>query len=461
MKKMIKLLAVSFMLPLLLGTVIINPGSAAEPGKDVISSVQERVDNGFVTGIVIGIIDTKGVQYYKYGKLSHKSNTDVDENTIYEIGSISKVFTSLIMAEMIEQGKLKLDEPIEKYLPKTVKVPSYNNHKITFWHLSTHTSGLPTLPENMIFTEKNMNNPYSDYSTKQLYDFLSTYKLTRDVGSAYEYSNLGAGLLGHILGLIENSSYEELLKKYIVKELNMPSTGITITAEMKKRFAIGHSSGDEVSYWDLPTLAGAGGIRSTASDMLKFIGAEMGLNKTKLANAIKKTQFIPKAPTDIQTTKVSLGWHHTEGPGGQITWHNGGTGGFRSFTGFNPATMTGVIVLANSTDGVDDIGLHILESNYKLAAVPKVLKLSPDILDKYVGNYELQPGYIFTVKNEKNKLMVQLTGQESYPVFATSETKFFYTVVDARLEFVNDNKGKVKSLILDQNGVKKEAKKIE
>ena len=155
----------------------------------------------------------------------------LDGNTVFEMGSISKVFTGALLADMVARGEVKLDDPIAKYLPQTVKVPSRNGRQITLLDLATQSSGLPRLPSNM--RPADFSNPYADYSVQQLYEFLSGYSLTRDPGQRYEYSNLGVGLLGHVLALRAGKSYEEILKERILDPLGMNDTRVDATPSMK------------------------------------------------------------------------------------------------------------------------------------------------------------------------------------------------------------------------------------
>ncbi len=236
----------------------------------------------FGIGIVVGVIDANGRRVIAYGSLAKNDNRRLDGNTVFEIGSMTKVFTSLVLMDMARRSELAVTDPISKYLPSSVKVPERNGRQITFADLSTQSSGLPRLPNNM--HPKDPNNPYADYSVQQLYDFISGYQLTRDIGSQYEYSNLAVGLLGHVLSLRAGISYEALVRSRISDPLGMADTRITLTPEMKARLAVGHSEAlAPVENWDLPTLAGAGALRSTANDILTFLAANLGFIKTPLA----------------------------------------------------------------------------------------------------------------------------------------------------------------------------------
>jgi len=430
----------------------------------VTSMLQDRIDKvKRGVGIVVGLVDARGTKIISYGKFAQGNPKPVDGDTIFEIGSASKVFTSLLLADMVERGIVKLDDPISKYLPAAVKVPSRNGKQITLADLATHRSGLPRMPDNL--TPADPSNPYADYTVTQMYEFISGYTLTRDIGSKYEYSNLGAGLLGHILALKSGMTYEALLRQRIGNPLGMTSTEITLTPALKTRLATGHNdAGRAVANWDIPTFAGAGAIRSTANDLLKFLSASIGLTPTPLAAAMKLQQK-PLHDAGSPGVEIGLGWHITKKFGTELIWHNGETGGYHSFMGFDPNTKRGVVVLANSAGSIDDIGYHLLESKYELAhfeprKTRTPIKLDAKILKDYVGQYELAPGAIFNVRVEGDHLAAQLTGQGYADIFAASEREFYYELVDAQISFVKDTTGKTTSLILHQNGANQPAKKI-
>ncbi|MEM7086937.1 MAG: serine hydrolase [Bacteroidota bacterium] len=325
--------------------------------EEVKDNIKFRVDNAINTGIVVGVISSKGITYYSYGVKSLKTNELVDENSIFEIGSISKTFTGLLLADMVVKGDLNLDDALQSLLPEGVTAPTRNGESIKLFHLSNHTSSLPRLPDNM--TMSNPANPYADYSERQLYDFLNGYELTRDIGSEYEYSNYAVGLLGYVLAAKRKLTYEELMVEVIAKPLGMENTRVAFTPQMKKNLAMGHSGGIEVENWDLPTVAGAGAIRSSAVDMLKYLAANMGLKKSNLYPAMQLSH--KNSRSENTSSIVGLGWHTMERDGMEIIWHNGGTGGYRTFSGFIKGGDKGVVVLSNSTAGVNDIGVHLLQ----------------------------------------------------------------------------------------------------
>jgi len=251
--------------------------------RKILSDRVGAANNG--TGIVVGVVDANGRRVVSYGSLAKNDTRKLDGDTVFEIGSMTKVFTSLVLMDMARKGEVALNDPIAKYLPPSVKVPERNGRQITLADLSTQSSGLPRLPTNL--KPKDDNNPYADYTVQDLYDFLSGYKLTRDIGSLYEYSNLGVGLLGHVLTLRAGMSYEAMVRSRVCDPLGLKDTRVTLTPEMKARLAVGHNGGlAEVANWDIPTLAGAGALRSTANDMLTFLAANLGFVQTPLAGAM-------------------------------------------------------------------------------------------------------------------------------------------------------------------------------
>lgn len=362
-----RLLTLLFLAPLFL--------VAQKLPENVEASIKKRLEYGNSPSYAIGIIDKNGARYYNFGTKT-LGGAAVDEHSIYEIGSISKVFTGILLALQVVNGKMKLDDPIKKYLPAEVKVPQRGGKEITLGHLSDHTSALPRLPGNM--APANSNNPYADYTVKQLYDFISGYELTRDIGAEYEYSNLAQGLLGHILASQSGVSYEELMIKTIATPLGMKETKITFDEAMKRNLAMGHSDGAQVENWDIPTLAGAGAIRSSTADMLKFLAANAGLTRTTLRKAMDLSHQVRHDKAG--SNRVGLGWHVAKGKNGDVIWHNGGTGGYRTFAGFVKESGMGVVVLTNSGEGADDIGFHLLNPDaplkeIKASIVPEMKKL--------------------------------------------------------------------------------------
>jgi len=389
-------------------------------------------------GIVVGLLDANGRRRIVAA--------GVDAGAVFEIGSITKVFTASVLSDMVARREVKLDDPVANYLPRAVHMP-VRGRPISLLDLATQVSGLPRLPDNL--APRDPSNPYADYSVRQLYEFLSRYQLPRDPGASYEYSNLGMGLLGHALALRARMSYEQLVARRLLTPLGMRETAITLTPPLRARLAPGHDeAGKVVPNWDLPTLAGAGALRSTASDMLAFLAANVDTSATPIGRALRQTHD-PRQATDNPNLKVGLAWHILSRPIGNIVWHNGGTGGYRTFIGFDPVRRIGVVVLSNFNRSVDDLGYHLLDESFPLEPPPQrhaEVAVDSLVLARYVGDYELAPTFHIVITREAMHLFLQATAQPRFPIFAESDSTFFLTVVDAQITFRPDG------LVLHQNG---------
>jgi serine-type D-Ala-D-Ala carboxypeptidase/endopeptidase len=450
----------------LLFLLLASPGGlgAQSPAPDsaLNAVLQERVASKRAVGIVLVALE-KGKPARVLTAGTTGSSVALDGNTVFEIGSVTKVFTTAILADMVQRSEVRLDDPISKYLPATARVPSRAGKQITLLDLATQSSGLPRLPTNL--KPANIANPYADYSVQQLYDFLSGYELTRDIGSKFEYSNLGVGLLGHVLALRAGKSYEALVTERILKPLGMHDTRITFTPAMLAHLAPGHNdAGTVVGNWDLPTLAGAGGLRSTANDMLKFLAANLDSTLGPVARALAHAHTAIR-DTDQPTMRIGLAWLTVNPFGTPVTWHNGGTGGYHTFIGFDPANNRGVVILSNSSGSIDDIGLHMLDPQILLvvATLPKVrteIAIDPAKLDAYVGVFELAPSFSIAITKEGGALFVQARGQGKFQLFPETETEFFLKVVDAQITFVRDAIGKVDQIVLHQGGANTPGRRI-
>jgi len=354
---------------LLSATLVLSPVAAAQqafpPDSAILSIIKQRVQEKRSAGIVVGVLEPDGrTRIVAFGDAG-PGQPPLDGNSVFEIGSISKVFTAAVLAELVKEGKVKLEDPVQKYLPSSVHVPTRNDKQITLGTLSEQNSGLPRMPSN--FHPADQANPYADYSVQQMYDFISGYRLTRDPGSLFEYSNLGVGLLGHALALATGQPYEEMERKRVWEPLKMTNTAITLTPWMKQHLALGHDDGGAVAKnWDLPTFAGAGAIRSTTIDMLKFASANLHPERGKLQEAMAFAHET-RAAAGAPNRTIGLNWMIQTTGANTIVWHNGGTGGYRTFLGLDPAKKTAVVIMTNSTGaGADDIGMHLLDPSIPL-----------------------------------------------------------------------------------------------
>jgi len=338
----------------------------AIPDDEVRNILQDRTDRAHQSVGIVAVTfgsDRENITT-TYGRSDAKNDRPLDGDTVFEIGSITKVFTTLLLAEMVTRGEVALDDPVAKYLPGKGAIPSRNEKQITLLDLATYTSGLPRLPDGI---ENTSENPYAAYTIAQLYAFLSNYTLRFDPGTHYEYTNLGFGLLGHVLALRASASYEELVVSRICAPLGLEDTRILLNTSMRERLAQGHLSNlKPTSNWDFPTLPGAGALRSTANDLVKFVRANRLSGTGAPLRAAMDMLLQTRRPTDIPDTEISLGWFIRTRYNDEMIWKIGRTGGYTAFAGFSNRLKSGAVVLSNSANPINDIGLHLANPSYKI-----------------------------------------------------------------------------------------------
>ena len=409
-------------------------------------------------GIIVGVIDARGRRIVAHGRYGlGGAGPPLDGDTVFEIGSITKVLTTLILADMAAGGEVALDDPVAKFLPAGVGAPGRGGREITLIDLATHTSGLPRWPSDMAPAEMSTadwSNPYADYSVDRLYQFLKAYKLRRDIGGDYLYSNLGMGLLGHALAQSLGVDYETLLRDRITMPLGMASTAVNLSPALVARFAVGHDQQRRpVANWEMPTFAGAGAVRSTANDLLIFLAAQLSFSETPLQTAMS-AQLEPRRRSDT-TDLQGQGWRIRPGATGEILWHGGATGGYRCFLMFDRRRRVGVTVLTNTASTRnDDIGFHLLAGSPLSPPPPlrEAIHLAAPVLERYVGRYQLSASRAIFISYEQGRLYAQLTGQWRFEVFPQSPTEFFWRVAEATATFEVGPDGHAMGLILHQNG---------
>jgi CubicO group peptidase (beta-lactamase class C family) len=322
--------------------------------------VKPLLDKKQSVGVVVGVIDAGRTRVFGFGREALGGDKTPDGQTIFEIGSVTKVFTSLALAQLAQEGLVRIDDPVGRHLPSEVKVASVSKRDITLEDLATHTSGLPRVPVKVLIVGARSGDPYANYTEKDLYDFLKGWKPTQVAGTKWEYSNLGAGLLGHALARRAGVDYSQLISSRITQPLGLKDTRMKLDGAQEKRMAKPYGVGNKpANLWSFDVLAGCGALHSTADDLLVFLAAEIGLKETKLRSAMEITQK-PNRDTGTKGMRMGLGWivntlPSADGPR-NLYWHNGGTGGFSSFVGFVKEWKLGVVVLANAGPGVGSFG---------------------------------------------------------------------------------------------------------
>ena len=441
-----KLLIIA-LLQIFTATLLITTTYALNLTQKIDPLAKPLIKTGVAVGLIIGIVKDGETQVIAYGEKTKGSNIPPDADTVFEIGSASKVFTGIVLADMVQKGIVKLDDPVQKYLPDGVTMPILEGKTITLKHLATHTSGLPRMPDN--FMPKDPSNPYADYSEAQMYEFLNRHKLRRVPGQ-YEYSNYGMGLLGYLLARKLGKSYEQCIIDVLCKPIGMTDTSICLNEDQQKRFATPYSSDlNPVSPWDFTTLAGCGGIRSTCNNMIKFIKANIKDDNEALTQTLRMSHKIHHN----DGMAIGLAWHILQDG---TRWHNGGTGGFHSWIGIFPEKNSGIVVLANTSNmQITQFGMQIMR--IALGEDRKEIELSQNVLESYTGVYSLVPNFNINITVENGILTLQATGQGKIPFYPESETEFFCKLADIQISFVSGQDGKIDYLILTQSGIDQKA----
>ena len=347
------------LLVLLLFTVCYQYTKAQNNDLEIIKQqAQERIDNGLHLATIIGVVDKNGKRFYSFGQKSLDDKTKPDENSLFEIGSVTKTFTTLLLADLELENTLKMNTPVSKYLPvfKTVK----SKKEITLEDLMNHTSGLPRDPSNVTI---NNSNRYGDYTFEKLNEFLNGYRVSKQ---KYLYSNLAYIVLEAIIEQTTKKDYEILLEDNVFQSLGMKDTYFNVPYEKSQQLITPYRKGKHVDAIDMGAFPAPGGIISSAKDMLIFLEAQLGIRKSKLDKAIKNTHI---KRFEHAKENIAMAWKimNREISGKTIYYHKGGTNGFVSFAGFNIEDQIGVIVLSSGSNYFSDLGFNFLDPTYEIA----------------------------------------------------------------------------------------------
>lgn len=426
------------------------------------------VEKRVVDGLSIGYIEGDGFGIVHLGS-ANGAGKKPDNQTVYEIGSISKVFTGLLLADAALRDEINLHTAADVANPAGIKLPSRDGRSIKWIDLSTHRAGLPRLPGNLQSTE--LTNPYRDYDSTMAAAFLNSYELPRRPGESQEYSNLGASVLGYLVAQKAGKSYEQLLRERIAEPLKMTDCTVSLSGDQEKRLATPHAPfGSATSRWTFADLPGAGGIHATLRDMMRFAKAQLNPPSGPLGEAIELA-WKQHSEADESGSATGLGWMIAGD--GQTRWHNGGTGGFSSALFINRELECAVIVLSNTsvTNELEPLASQLIlkaagqktpqAPEEEAEESPEGLAIDEKLRRRLVGRYQLTPEFIFTVKDEEGRLMVTITNQPTNEVFPDSPTRWSYRGIDAAIEFKLPKTGRARSLVLHQNGAEQTARRIE
>jgi D-alanyl-D-alanine-carboxypeptidase/D-alanyl-D-alanine-endopeptidase len=407
-------------------------------------------------GVAVSLVNKMDVHQYVSGYADVQRQIPVSSETQFEIGSLTKLFTALALADMTHKGDVALHDEVSSFIPKSGKNLVVNGRPVTLLHLATHYSTLPQVPTNLIV--ENETNPFASYSSSKLLQFIEEFNVSATLGYSGAYSNVGYGLLGLVLAKHQNVNYEALVAQKVLQPLGMVSTKIGM--ESDKLHARPYSvDGQEIEYWDVNGIEGAGAFTSNMKDMLLFLQAQL-TPPLELKEAIKLTHTSHASLSDVQG-QIALSWFIRDTIESDYYWHNGVTGGFRSFIAFNENNQ-GVVILSNSAVGIDELGHAYMNKqleDYKAILLRAPMQIEVNEIAKYVGTYELTKNFLLNIYFDEEQLMVKATGQASLPIFKKEEHIYYYKAVKAEIEFeIRGNK--VTSLTLFQNGRTMKAPKI-
>jgi D-alanyl-D-alanine-carboxypeptidase/D-alanyl-D-alanine-endopeptidase len=405
-------------------------------------------------GFVLAEITVEKVEFSAFGAAAPAGTPP--ERVLFEIGSITKVFTGLLLAQTVIEGKAALTDPIAKFLPPDVaRAMSPAAAAITLGQLATHTSGLAALPAN--FAPAQPADPYADYTAERLHAFLRGYQPAKSPPQPASYSNIGFGLLGHLLERIHGQSFATLVAARITGPLGMTDTVIALDADRRARFATPHSGAVVVSSWTLDALAGAGALRSTAADMARFAQA-IFKNDPAIAAAWELARQ-PRAPFAGRGAEMGLGVFIGRHSGQPFYNHGGGTGGFRTLLELEPARGRATVLLLNNDEPDPSAlvarALRPAPANPDAAKAPErpEVPLAAEKLRDYVGVFRVDDKLRFhVVLDDSGRLRARLTGQGFLPIFHAGADRFFARAVAAEFQFARGADGAVDALALHQGG---------
>jgi D-alanyl-D-alanine-carboxypeptidase/D-alanyl-D-alanine-endopeptidase len=412
----------------------------------------ERIDVGRQSVGMIAVTLREGQRrLVTYGHSGTAEDRALDGDTVFEIGSITKVFTALLLTDMVQRREVALEDPVAALLPPGTRIPE-RGRPITLLDLATYSSGLPNMPDN--FAPSDPANPYANSTAERMVAFLATYTLKFDPGTHYEYANLGFALLGHALAARAGKDYEELVVERICTPLGLHDTRIALTPAMQARMVQGHDSNlFPTPNWDLNAFVGSGALRSTANDMCVFLEACLGQRDTALSPAISALLEV-RRPATSSSTDVALGWFATKARDDEIIWKDGGTGGACSFIGYSSKSRQGAVLLSNAgyVNSINDIGFHLINPAFPVKPQRRSVAVEPERLDGLVGIYRFSPTFAGVVTRQGSRLFAQRHGQAMYEIFPASDTEFFYRMVNAQLTFERGPDGRANAVVLHQNG---------
>jgi serine-type D-Ala-D-Ala carboxypeptidase/endopeptidase len=414
-------------------TILCATPATAISNDDVRVALEQRFKEDRTGAcLAAGVIDDGKISTAYYCA-DPRSQRPYDEHTAFEIGSITKTMTAALLAEFIARGVVDLDDPIAKLLPPGTNVPSFNGHEITIGEIVTHTSGLPVLP--VQYHAADFNNPYADATERGLLDALAATRLTREPGSKWEYSNFAMIVLSYALAKRSGKDYETILRERLLVPLGMNDTYVA-RRPPQVHLAQGHLSNETPTIpWDFhPDMAGVGGVRATLPDMLRYLEGELGTRDSAITAALGRTQ---EQVASVGGHRMGMNWNLSNVNGRTRIFHEGGTGGYSSFAGFDRAMKRAVVLLSDtaltSIGGLAPLGFHLLDPASPIGAPHAVATANAKLIDALVGKYRLQNGLGIQLRHKDSGLTIQADNQPEFEMGYDSSGDFYPLKFDAVL----------------------------
>lgn len=409
--------------------------------KDIANIIKKEVDNGRSSSISIGIIDNGKINFICYGYPIEGSNQEANETTIYEIASVTKVFVSTILADLVLKGYLSLDDPIVKYLPDSLVFQDNKINKLTLKHLASHTSSL-----NSLF-DYDTKRPHFNYTYDYLFASLEKYHFKNDPGIIYGYSNINMALLAYIICKVTNKDLESLFKEKIFVPFNMQNTTLKLSRAQEAYFATAyHRPGSPAKKREWNADAGAGALRSNIKDLTIFL-QKLFYDDSPLREAASFAILPQFDSTNFPNSKIGLGWIITESQDHLFVGHGGNTFGFRSMIMYDIKKNRGVVVLSNSTEDITDIGFYVFNKQKRIREFKKngYKELSNELADMYEGTFSVTLGTVLDTIEiyRNNKFLImnsKLIGE--IEMFYNGKNSFFIPYIGENIIFKDfiDNK---------------------
>jgi len=427
-----------------------KPLSARTSAEALQAHLKERVSRDVSQGIVVGIITFNGTQFFQAGTYSETDERPVGPNTLFEIGPVTQLFTASATAVLVEEKQFSWRSAINPLLPQAANPPTWEGQSMRVFDLLTHSAALPKFPLNLD-PKTNRSNPYANFTQKDLYTAISKARFPYPPGQRYLYSNYGYAILGHALELRTAKPYETILQETIVRPLNLKNTTTELTAEQREQLAPGHFGLAPTENWDYNAMTGDGGVYTTPKDLLQFLAAHLGLIKSPLTTTLKPLQA-KYLNTKIEKTQMGYAWHITQKGDDPVHWLSGITGGYSAFVGMNILQKKGVIVLSNTSEGIDEIGFNLLApSDYPLVELPKLYSITAKQLENYTGNYQITPNIFLEITRKGDRLYAQFTGEPKFRIYPRSEKTFEYAQGHRTLTFDTERGGTADSITVIEN----------